>query len=61
MTAKAKPQRRCRTCGEPEMVGLSDSGQFGWFTVEEDGRFATYCMRCGSNPLARPRQALAAK
>lgn len=34
----------CRKCGEPEMLGLPDSGDFGWFTNDE----GTWCNRCGT-------------
>ena len=52
MTTTATQQRTCRTCGEPEMTGLADSGEFGWWD-DQDGK--TTCQRCGSDPAKGPR------
>jgi hypothetical protein len=45
-------QRKCKTCGELEMVG--QGAEFGWFTDAED---KTWCQRCGSDPQKAPKKA----
>jgi len=54
MDMKTNEQPRCKTCGEPELTGLADSGEFGWFT-DADGK--TWCNKCGSNPTQKSAKA----
>ena len=51
-------QKTCKTCGEPEMLGLPDSGQFGWWSYTDDrGKWRTVCQRCGADPTRKARKA----